>query len=205
MSSQVQIVKEALNTAIAKLCENTKMFVKNPSRDFTRDRKLPLREMISILLCMEGGSLTNELLRYFKCSKHTASSSAFIQQRQKINDSAFPSLFDLFVKNTDKDKLYKGYRLLAADGSDIQIPTNPNHPDSYFPGANGQKPYNLLHLDAVYDLLQRTYLDAAVCGRKKADERGMLCEMVDRSSVSKAIVIADRGYESYNLLAHIQV
>ena len=204
MSSQVQIVKEALNTAIAKLCENTKMFVKNPSRDFTRDRKLPLREMISILLCMEGGSLTNELLRYFKCSKHTASSSAFIQQRQKINDSAFPSLFDLFVKNTDKDKLYKGYRLLAADGSDIQIPTNPNHPDSYFPGANGQKPYNLLHLDAIYDLLQRTYLDATVCGRKKADERGVLCKMVDRSSVSKAIVIADRGYESYNLLAHIQ-
>ena len=204
MSSQVQIVKEALNNAIAKLCENTKIFVKNPNRDFTRDRKLPLREMISILLCMEGGSLTNELLRYFKCSKHTASSSAFIQQRQKINASAFPSLFDLFVKNTDKDKLYKGYRLLAADGSDIQIPTTPNHPDSFFPGANGQKPYNLLHLDAVYDLLQRTYLDATVCGRKKADERGVLCKMVDRSSVSKAIVIADRGYESYNLLAHIQ-
>jgi len=110
----------------------------------------------------------------------------------------------LFVQKTDKDKLFKGYRLLAADGSDIQIPTNTNHPDSFFPGANGQKPYNLLHLDAVYDLLQRTYLDAAVCGRKKADERGMLCEMVDRSSVSKAIVIADRGYESYNLLAHIQ-
>ena len=204
MSSQIQIVKEVLNTAIAKLCENAKMFVKNPKRDFTRDRKLPLREMISILLCMEGGSLTNELLRYFKCSKHTASSSAFIQQRQKINESAFPSLFDLFVKNTDKDRLYKGYRLLAADGSDIQIPTNPNHADSYFPGANGQKPYNLLHLDAVYDLLQRTYLDATVCGRKKADERGVLCNMVDRSSVSKAIVIADRGYESYNLLAHIQ-
>ena len=204
MSSQIRIVKEVLNTAIAKLCENAKMFVKNPKRDFTRDRKLPLREMISILLCMEGGSLTNELLRYFKCSKHTASSSAFIQQRQKIKESAFPSLFDLFVKNTDKDRLYKGYRLLAADGSDIQIPTNPNHADSYFPGANGQKPYNLLHLDAVYDLLQRTYLDAAVCGRKKADERGALCNMVDRSSVSKAIVIADRGYESYNLLAHIQ-
>jgi len=110
----------------------------------------------------------------------------------------------LFVQKTDKDKLFKGYRLLAADGSDIQIPTNPNHPDSYFPGANGQKPYNLLHLDAIYDLLQRTYLDATVCGRKKADERGVLCKMVDRSSVSKAIVIADRGYESYNLLAHIQ-
>ena len=28
--------------------------------------------------------------------------------------------------------------------------------------------------------------------------------MVDRSSVTKALVIADRGYESYNLFAHIQ-
>ena len=204
MSRQIQLIKEALNTAIAKLCEDAKQFVKKPNRDFTRDRKLPLREIISILLCMEGGSLTNELLRYFKCSKHTASSSAFIQQRQKINESAFPSLFELFVKITDKDRLYKGYRLLAADGSDIQIPTNPNHSDSYFPGTNGQKPYNLLHLDAVYDLLQRTYLDAAVCGQKKSDERGVLCKMVDRSSVSRAIVIADRGYESYNLMAHIQ-
>ena len=90
------------------------MFVKNPNRDFTRDRKLPLREVISVLLCMEGGSLTGELLRYFGCSQHTASSSAFIQQRQKINEFAFPSLFDLFVKSTDNPQLYKGYRLFAA-------------------------------------------------------------------------------------------
>ena len=28
--------------------------------------------------------------------------------------------------------------------------------------------------------------------------------MVDRSSIAKALIIADRGYESYNLMAHIQ-
>lgn len=28
--------------------------------------------------------------------------------------------------------------------------------------------------------------------------------MVDRSNIQKAIVIADRGYENYNLMAHIQ-
>ena len=37
-------------------------------------------------IVLERGSLTGELLRYFGCSQHTASSSAFIQQRQKIND-----------------------------------------------------------------------------------------------------------------------
>ena len=204
MSSQIQIVKEKLSRAITQLCEASWMFAKDPSRNFTRNRKLPLHEVISILLCMEGGSLTGELLRYFGCSQHTASSSAFIQQRQKINEFAFPSLFDLFVRKTDKDRLYKGYRLLAADGSDVQIPTNPKYEDSYFPGTNGQAPYSILHLDAVYDLLQHTYIDAAVCGRRVWNEKGVLCNMVDRSNVAKALIIADRGYESYNLMAHIQ-
>ena len=204
MSSQIQIVKEKLSQAITQLCETSWMFVKDPARDFTRERKLPLHEVVSILLCMEGGSLTGELLRYFGCNQYTASSSAFIQQRQKINEFAFPSLFDLFVKKTDSDRLYKGYRLLAADGSDIQIPADPKHNDSYFPGTNGQVPYSLLHLDAVYDLLQHTYIDAAVCGRRDWNEKGVLCNMVDRSGIAKALIIADRGYESYNLMAHIQ-
>ena len=204
MSSQIQEVKEKLNSAITQLCETSWMFAKDPSRNFTRKRKLPLREVISVLLCMEGGSLTGELLRYFGCSQHTASSSAFIQQRQKINEFAFPSLFDLFVRNTDKDSLYKGYRLLAVDGSDIQIPTDSKHADSYFPGTNGQAPYSLLHLDSVYDLLQHTYMDASVCGKRDWNEKGVLCNMVDRSSIAKALIIADRGYESYNLMAHIQ-
>ena len=189
MSSHIKIIKENLSQAITQLCQTSWMFVKDPTRDFTRDRKLPLREIISILLCMEGGSLTGELLRYFGCSQHTASGSAFIQQRQKINEFAFPSLFDLFVKNTDTDRLYKGYRLLAADGSDIQIPTDPKHKDSYFPGTNGQAPYSLLHLDAVYDLLQHTYIDAAICGQRVCNENGVLCDMIDRSGIAKALVI----------------
>ena len=28
--------------------------------------------------------------------------------------------------------------------------------------------------------------------------------MVDRSDITNALIIADRGYESYNLMAHIQ-
>ena len=204
MLGEIQIIKEKLKLAIAQLCSTSWMFVKNPDRDFTRERKLPLHEVISILLCMEGGSLTGELLRYFGCHQHTASSSAFIQQRQKINNFAFPSLFDLFVKNTDKPRLYKGYRLFAADGSDVQTPTNEIETDSYFPGSASQKPYNLLHLDALYDLLGHTYVDAEVSGKRNSDENGVLCKMVDRSTTENVLIIADRGYESYNLFAHIQ-
>ena len=204
MSSKIQAVKEKLNSAITQLCEVSWMFAKNPTSNFTRERKLPLREVISVLLCMEGGSLTSELLRYFGCSQHTASTSAFIQQRQKINEFAFPSLFDMFVKNTDTHRRYKGYRLFAADGSDVQIPTNPKEKNSFFPGSASQKSYNLLHLDALYDLLGHTYIDAEVSGKRNSDENGVLCRMVDRSSIENVLIIADRGYESYNLFAHIQ-
>jgi len=200
----IEIIRRKLDSAITRLCEVSWMFSKHPEKDFTRNRKLPFRKMISILLAMEGGSLTSELLRYFGCSADTASSSAFVQQREKINADAFPSLFDLFVEETDANKLYKGLRLIAADGSDIQIPTNPYDSDSYFPGCAGQAPYNLLHLDAMYDLLQHTYTDAIILGQRKANERSALRKMIERSQIKKALLILDRGYESYNLMAHAQ-
>ena len=123
MSYNIAAIKKKLDDTIAQLCEVSWMFSKCPEKDFTRCRKLPLRKTISLLLAMEGGTLTTELLKHFGCSADVASSSAFVQQRSKINTYAFPSLFDLFVKKTDKPKRYKGLRLLAVDGSDFQIPT----------------------------------------------------------------------------------
>ena len=154
---------------------------------------------------MEGGNLTNELMKRFGCRADVVSASAFVQQRSKILPEAFETLFRLFVEETAGSHLYNGYRLFAVDGSDIQIPANPQDTESYFPGSNGQHPYNLLHLNAMYDLLQRTYVDAIIQKRHRYDECRSLVDMVDRSSVKQpVIIIADRGYESYNVLAHIQ-
>ena len=46
--------------------------------------------------------------------------------------------------------------------------------------------------------------DAVIQGRLNWNEHSALQEMVDRSDISKALVVADRGYESYNNMAHIQ-
>ena len=204
MYKEIASIKQKLEAAITQLCEAAWMFSKNPGKDFSRNRKLPFRKVISLLLSMEGGTLKTELLDFFGCSAEAASSSAFVQQRKKINQEAFPSLFRMFVRKADAIRTYKGLRLIAADGSDIQIPANPNHPDSFFPGTNGQSPYSMLHLDAMYDLLQRTYMDATLLGQRKTNERSALCAMVDRSELENVLLIADRGYEGFNLMAHIQ-
>ena len=75
----------------------------------------------------------------------------------------------------------------------------------FFQTKEGVKPYNLLHLNALYNLLSHTYEDAIVYKAKEAGENKALIEMVDRSDfTTKTIVTADRGYESYNNMAHIQ-
>ena len=178
------------------LCELSWMFSKRPDRDFSRNRKLSFPKVVSFLLAMEGGTLTTELLKRFGCSADTASASAFVQQRGKLAPETFPALFDLFVRKTASNKLYKGLRLLAVDGSEIQIPTNPDAIDSFYSESNGQTPYNLLYLGAMYDLLQRTYTDASLLGKRNANERAVLCSMVDRSFIQNALILADRGFES---------
>ena len=204
MLDSMKIVKRKLEESIEQLCKVSWMFSKQPEKDFTRNRKLPFPKLVSFLLAMEGGTLTTELLKRFGCSLDTASASALVQQRSKLAPETFPALFDLFVRKTQPIKLYKGLRLFAADGSDIQIPNNPGHISSHYHGANGQAPYNILHLDAIYDLLPGTYQDASLVGDRDANEQALLCRMVDRSAAEKALIIMDRGYEGYNLLAHIQ-
>lgn len=204
MIDRIKKVKQKMDESIGQLCEVAWMFSQHPGKDFTRKRKLSFPKLVSFVLAMEGGTLTSELLNHFACSPDTASASALVQQRSKLAPETFPTLFDLFVRKTQPLKVYQGFRLFAADGSDIQIPSNPKHTSSLYPGVKGQSSYNLLHLDAIYDLLQCTYQDACLAGDREANEPGSLCRMVDRSIVEKALIIMDRGYESYNLMAHIQ-
>ena len=196
-------IKNLLLTEIKTVSNDFDMYCYEPQRNFTRNRKLSFETVIKSIIGMESKSLTNELLDFFNSSPDTPSASAFIQQRSKIKPEALETIFKGFTNKILKQPL-TDLPVLAIDGSDIQIATNPNDETSYFPGANGQKPYNLLHLNALYDLEQHLYVDAIIQGRMNLNEHSALQEMIDRSSVPKALVIADRGYESYNNMAHIQ-
>ena len=198
-------LKNLIMDIINKQKQDLTGLVSNPKTDFSRNRKIPYEKMILSLLTMEGASLSNELLRQFGYGLNTATSSAFVQQRKKILPEAFASLFHDFIAATYSNDNYKGYKLLAVDGSDIQIATNLNDKDSLFQTAEGIKPYNLLHLNALYNLKSHTYEDAVIFKRKEAGENKALTEMVDRSTLpGNVIVVADRGYEAYNNMAHIQ-
>lgn len=202
MSKQISAVKKMLNTAMNQLCKLPDLCAKNPRKDFTRNRKLPFKDVLYTLLSLSGNTLRNELIQHFKYDKCAPSASAFVQQRKKIHPNALPTLFRFFVKQNKSTHLYKGLRLMAVDGSSIHIPLNTSDKSSYFTSAMGE--YNLLHLSAMYNLLDRTYVDAHLVGNRDADERMSLCNMVDRAEGAESLIIADRGYEGFNVMAHIQ-
>lgn len=204
MKHKITNIKKNLDNIIFQMSQAPWLFSSTPGKDFSRTSKLGLQHLISVLLSMEGKSISNELLDYFECSKETPSASAFVQCRQKLLPEAMAFLFHEFTSSCAPDKTYKGFRLLAVDGSDVQIPTNHDHAESLMLTRESSTPYNLLHLDAMYDLCSRLYLDVVVNGIREGNEQRALNSMVDRSAIKKAIIMADRGYESYNVFAHIQ-
>ena len=196
-------VKDLLIAQIRLVSTNAKSFCIDSKKNFSRKRKLTMEKIITGIIGMGSGSITNELVDFFNDSSETPTSSAFCQQRCKVTVEAFETVFRLFSKKLF-DSFMDDFPVLAVDGSKIQIPTDSSDTDSYFPGTNGQKPYNMIHLNALYNLKHKIYHDAIIQKAKSANEHLALTEMVDRSPLHRALVIADRGYESYNNLAHIQ-
>lgn len=183
------------------MATNPSLFAKNPRTDFTRDRKLSFDKLVHLLLGMRGNSINKEIYDYFK-DDALMTSSAFVQQRNKLLPEAMEYLLHEFNAQCNDTKTYEGYRLYAVDGTDVNIAKNPDT-DSYV--ENGQNEgYNQLHINALYDLLNKTYVDAIIQPRPKMYEVKATIDMIKRNSLSdKTILIADRGYGSMNLMEHI--
>ena len=197
-----QHVKKLLSSAISEVACMPKNYCVNPETDFTRNRKISMSKLISGLIGMEGKSLSNELIDMFEGSEDMPSVSAFIQQRDKLKPEAFEAVFHTFTDTIVSEP--RELTILAADGSDVRLPTDSDDKLTYLPGSRTRVPYNSLHINALYDLNQNLYRDALIQNGAQRDECSALRQLVDRSTIPLALVIADRGYESYNNLAHIQ-
>lgn len=197
-------LKTTLDSCIAELDEIHFMFCQNPATDFTRNRKLSFHDYIQLMLQMQSRSVSNEILDFYGHSLSAPTKSAFTQQRYKLLPEGWDFLFHTFVEQCRalSDNLYHGYRLLACDGSDVNIARTPSDERTFI--QEGKKGYNAIHINALYDITNKTYCDFLVQGKKKLHERAALNTMVDRyTDLAPAILMADRGYESFNVFAHL--
>ena len=162
MNFYADYVRNKLNAAISSMSSQIEDYVKNPGHDFTRNRKMNFTSTINFLLTMEGGSLNSELHKYFNYDLNQITRSGFIKQRNKLKPDTMEYLFHKFHEQILCNKKYQGYQLLACDGSDLNIFRDPLNPHTYFAGKEGTFGFNQLHLNALYDLQSRRYVDALI-------------------------------------------
>lgn len=198
-------MKEELMSIIQEMASVPHYFSVNPEKDFTRQRKLTFEKTMKFLLTAGGGSLNKEILDFFDFEVDTPTASALVQSRYKILPFAFEYLFHEFNSKLTGLKKYKGYRLLAVDGSDINIPHNPMDENTYFQSIPDTKGFNQVHLNAMFDLANKIYIDALIQPGRLENEKSAFVEMINRLTiVDPALIMADRGYEYYNAIAHIE-
>ena len=169
MNNHSLMVRELLNHAIQHVSEHREAFVKNPNKDFVRNHELLMSKVIHFLLGLKANSLETELRHFYKSQPDVITSSAMIQARHKIQLSAFKFVLDSLVQQPQEPLTYNGYRLLAHEGSDLNIPLNRKDIATYT--RNGENEYNLLHLIALFVVLNKFYEAFDLQDKHEVDER----------------------------------
>ena len=200
------IAKAKLFHVISNAEKNINDFVQNPGRDMTRHRDCTFSDTILATLCFSMNRTNTELFHYFSSSrKHIPSKSAFCQQRKKLNGRLFPHLLKSFYNAFPVSNKYRGYTLMAVDGSDINLPVDKKDTVYRIKQARSDNYYYQMHLNALYNICDNRFHSIVIQSKSEMNESAAFCQLIDESDFDrKTIFIADRGYISLNTLAHLK-
>ena len=106
-------------------------------KTFSRKSPLTSEVLIRLLIGAEGGSLD----KIAHAAGLEVTASAISQRRAQIDPAVFRSVFDSFNADCVDDLLFRDYRLLAVDGTTVNLPRHPAALSFVFhDGIQGRQP-----------------------------------------------------------------
>ena len=179
---------------------------------FTRIRKMPLQDLLFTMINRKGLTLALELRNYMKLAHPGVSISkpGYLKQRMKLNPDAFLELYKYHNRNFYADSTfstYKDHLILAADGSDINIPTTAETLKLYGSASRkNTKPQAQIGLGCIYDVMNRMILESD-CNKVKFNEMRLAEKQMERIPETIGsipyVIIMDRGYPSTPAFIHM--
>lgn len=204
-SSENRLEKDILRLTTNKFVE----ICRNTDNVFTRNRKMPLSNLLLSLLNRKGLTLYMELRNFNKFInlESPISKVGYLKQRMKLNPKAFMELSDFHSQNFYNEAEYvqkkKGYLILAADGSSINLPTTKETLSVYGNSSKkNTKPQATLGLSCLYDVMNKMILDCTInsCKFNEAKQAELHLEKLPSViGTNKTILTLDRGYPSIPL------
>lgn len=180
---------------------------------FTRNRKMPFHDLLLTMINRKGLTLALELRNYMKIAHPGVSISkpGYLKQRMKLSPDAFLELYKYHNRNFYSEpgfSTFHGYIVLAADGSDINIPTTDETLRIYgTTSRKNTKPQAQIGLGCIYDVMNRMILESS-CNKVKFDEMRVAEEQLEHipetiGAEQPFIIIMDRGYPSTPSFIHM--
>lgn len=165
-----------LDDVIGSTADSIRCFCFDPVSNFTRNRILTPETLIKFILSLQARSLVSKASNFFTSSNVDISSiSAVSQRRNLLYPEIFKSINRRFLSSIENLSTFNGYYILAQDGSDINLPFLRDDTQISYGQDSIVCQY---HLNALIDFISH------------------------RNYPKNSIITADRGYESYNLIAH---
>ena len=169
MKSLHSNILKLMDNIINKIATNIHAFSVS-DQAFTRCRKLNVVDLIRLILNMGAGSLNSEIFHAFPNINSRMTASAFEQQKAKLKPECFKEIMaELSQANNAPQLLDDKYLVVAIDGSDFDQPFNPKS-ENVVQTKDGRT-YCQIHVNALYDVLNKLYLDMVIQPRQKMDER----------------------------------
>lgn len=189
---------------------HTRIEFRTSKNDFTRDRKLSFGQLSIFMFSLLTKTLQIEItdfLNKIRSGVTSYTSSAFTQSRKKIKPELFSYMMgelskEFYSDNDERVKLWKGFRLLAVDGSTLELP-NVASLSLVFGRYKNQYGLGkvLARCSVLYDLENEMVLDG-VLSNPKTGERALAKSHIKvlKESNFKELILFDRGYSSFDLV-----
>jgi hypothetical protein len=195
---------------------------KNQSRksekDFTRKRKVGFVPLICMLIRMVRKSTQLELDEFremFMSESAEATSytkQSFSEARQKLSPTAFTLLSDEIIRGFYEDddfKTYKGFRLLAIDGSIIEVPNTKENQQTYGYASSQKEGFRVARAlsSHLFDIENRIAISTCLSRYDDSERnlaRGNIEKLLsfEQTHISN-LILFDRGYPSAHFILYL--
>jgi Transposase DDE domain len=206
VEANVKIISE-LKSIIHHTMHNSalcSLFTKSKD-DFTRTRKLTFERLVYFILNLPKRSLSLELSDFFDSIGEPSciTKSAFSQQRTKLLPLFFKVLNASLVQGFynhygNKVKRWRGFRLLAVDGSTAFLVDKPDVVEYYGTQRNQHSYAPMARVMQTYDVLNELIVHSSL-HHIKTGEQSIITKNIQHL-FEDSITLFDRGFPSYELM-----
>lgn len=179
-------------------------FFRYSTKDFVRNRKLPFDKLVLLIAKLCKKTLSVEIADFFSATQRDqdCSVSAFVQQRLKLNPLFF-ACWNKFLCDRWYEygvvKRWRGYRIVAADGSSVTLINNPCLRGHFGGQSNQQSFFTVAKTFYYYDVLNELIILPQISPYRYG-ELNMAYEMIEKTNADM-LMIYDRHFSNYKVMA----